>query len=255
MNANRPDNFGIVSLPSLYYFPYLRSTGKPLIGTCVPKTRHEESSLTIFSVMSLLCVRYSGESLWFPKIGSRHLTGRAGGEPLWLRRTAGMRSARLGTHLVVIAALRLWRSPREARSSGVEVKVERDFLAGVVEKVPPFPFDHQDRYRGTAGGFRLLGIDPKTRQFHVLCKLEGEYRDRIGRGKNSAGAPRWKKFRFEVRASIRIEPGNDGTPRFAVTIDDVKREEMKVSRGRSRRSWGASFDLLVTKIAAGKAAS
>ena len=43
-----------------------------------------------------------------------------------------------------------------------EVRLDKDFLAGIVEKLPPSPFEKKGQYRGTVHSYRLLAIDPSA---------------------------------------------------------------------------------------------
>ena len=48
--------------------------------------------------------------------------------------------------------------------AAAEIKLGKDFLGGVVEKLPPTSFDKADKYRGTVHSYRLVAIDPRTPQ-------------------------------------------------------------------------------------------
>jgi hypothetical protein len=156
-------------------------------------------------------------------------------------------------------------APGVARSSA-EVKVDRDFLAGLVEKLPPCPFEKAGRYRGRVDSFRLVAIDPAARQLLVACRVEGEFNERAvvaglarpgPRARQSpATSPeaRWRKFRFDVRMAIGIEPAPDGTPRFRFEVDEVKRRELDGLAGTLAKVMGRHFDQLVTAFADSKAA-
>jgi hypothetical protein len=159
--------------------------------------------------------------------------------------------------------------PPPAAGAAAEVKVDREFLAGIIEKLPPFPFDKADRYHGDAKNFRLEEIDGRHREFRVMCQLEGEYNERaalanlaILPSKPSSPGPRansstarWKDFRFDVHIAINIEPGAEGMPRFKIRVDEVKRREFDGLAGVISKVMGRFFDDLVTKIAAKKIAS
>ena len=49
--------------------------------------------------------------------------------------------------------------------ASAEIKLGKDFLDGIVEKLPPTSFDKADKYRGTVHSYRLVAIDPRTRVF------------------------------------------------------------------------------------------
>jgi hypothetical protein len=140
-----------------------------------------------------------------------------------------------------------------ARSAPAEVKLDRDFLASLVEKLPPCPFQKAGKYRGTVHDCRLLAIDPRTRRFLVTCQVVGDYcppivgaiSDRVD----------WKSYRFDVKAGVNIEPGADGTPRFRVEVEEIKRRELEGFPGTLAKVLGRHFDEIVTKVAAGKAAT
>ncbi len=158
--------------------------------------------------------------------------------------------------LFVIAGALLWL-PGRARAAA-EVKFDTDFLAGVVAKVPPVPFQKEGRYRGKLEAFRLLGIDPRTRRFLIAFQVAGEFHSPLPKSLATVGArndptPEWKNFRFEIRAGVNIEAGASGTPRFQVEVEEVKRKELEGFAGALARVLGKSFDSLVTQVADGKA--
>ena len=129
----------------------------------------------------------------------------------------------------------------------------------VVEKLPPCPFEKPDQYRGTVHTFRLTAIDPQTRRFLVSCQIEGEFHppvtgpisEQVGRSPQTPEG--WRKFRFDVKAKVNLEPGFDGAPRFQIEIDEVKRREIDGFSGVVARLLGQYFDELVTQIAGGRA--
>jgi hypothetical protein len=143
--------------------------------------------------------------------------------------------------------------------AAAEVKLGKDFLDGVVEKLPPVSFEKADKYRGTVHSFRLTTIDPRARQFLVACQIEGEFHppvtgpisERVGRSSQTPQG--WRKFRFDVKARVNIEPGGNGVPRFRIEIDEVKRRELDGFSGVVARFLGQYFDELVTQIASGRA--
>ncbi len=140
-----------------------------------------------------------------------------------------------------------------------ELKLSKDFLGAIVEKLPPCPFDKADRYRGSVHSFRLDAIEPRTRRLLIGCQIEGEFHppvtgpisERTGRSPDTPEG--WRKFRFEVKASVNIEPGANGAPRFRIEIDEVKRRELDGFSGVVARLLGQYFDELVTQIAGGRA--
>jgi hypothetical protein len=145
-----------------------------------------------------------------------------------------------------------------AEGSG-ELKLSKDFLDAIVEKLPPCSFDKADRYRGSVHSFRLNAIEPRTRRLLIGCQIEGEFHapvsgpisERAGRSPDTPEG--WRKFRFEVKASVNIEPGANGAPRFRIEIDEVKRRELDGFSGVVARLLGQYFDVLVTQIAGGRA--
>lgn len=160
----------------------------------------------------------------------------------------------LASAAVVLASGPAWSAP-------AEVRLDRDFLASLVEKLPPCPFQKEGHYRGSAHGCRLVAIDPSSRRFLVACRVEGEFRPPIAgalAGRPARGVPDradWKVFRFDVKAGVNVEPGGDGTPRFRVEVEEIKRRELEGVAGILARFLGRYFDEMVTKIAAGKAAT
>jgi hypothetical protein len=143
--------------------------------------------------------------------------------------------------------------------AAAEVKLGKDFLDGVIEKLPPCPFEKAGKYRGTVHSYRLVAIDQGSRQFLVACQIEGEFHppvtgpisERIGRSPQTPEG--WRKFRFDVKARVNIEPGVDGVPRFRIEIEEVKRRELDGFSGIVAKFLGQYFDELVTQIASGRA--
>ena len=146
-----------------------------------------------------------------------------------------------------------------AGEAAAEIKLGKDFLGGIVEKLPPTTFDKTDKYRGTVHSYRLVAIDPRTRVFLIACQIEGEFRppvagpisERVGRSPQTP--PGWRKFRFDVKARVNIEPGVDGAPRFRIEIDEVKKRELDGFSGVVAKFLGQYFDELVTQLASGRA--
>jgi hypothetical protein len=144
--------------------------------------------------------------------------------------------------------------------AATQVSLDRDFLAGIVEKLPPSPFEKKGQYRGTVHSYRLLGIDQRQRRFLAACQVEGEFRppvagplsEHVSRADDHAKGVR--KFRFEVRAGVNIEAGPDAAPRFRVDVDEIKREQLEGMAGLLAKLLGKYFDDMVTQIADGRAA-
>ena len=145
--------------------------------------------------------------------------------------------------------------------AAAEVKLGKDFLDGVVAKLPPTSFEKADKYRGTVHSYRLIAIDPRTRQFLIACQIEGEFHppvtgpisDRVGRSPQTPEG--WRKFRFDVKTRVNIEPGVDGAPRFKIEIDEVKKRELDGFSGVVAKFLGQYFDELVTQLRQWKSVS
>jgi hypothetical protein len=143
--------------------------------------------------------------------------------------------------------------------AAAEVRLGKDFLDGIIEKLPPVSFEKDGKYRGTVHSYRLVAIDPRIRRLLVSCQIEGAFHppvagpisERVGRGPQTP--PGWRQFRFDVKARVNIEPGVDGVPRFRIEIDEVKRKELEGFSGVLARVLGKYFDELVTQIAGGRA--
>ena len=107
--------------------------------------------------------------------------------------------------------------------------------------------------------YRLIAIDPRTRRFLIACQIEGEFHppvtgpisERVGRSPQTPEG--WRKFRFDVKARVNIEPGLDGAPRFRIEIDEVKKRELDGFSGVVASFLGQYFDELVTQLASGRA--
>ncbi|WP_165226053.1 hypothetical protein [Aquisphaera insulae] len=164
---------------------------------------------------------------------------------------------RLRRSLAVILILTL--APSTARA-GTEVKLDRDYLAGVIEKLPPSPFEKKGQYRGEVNAYRLRAIDPKRRRFLASCQVEGSFTPPAAgpiseRASQSKGHEKGqRKFRFEITAGINVEAGPDGTPRFHVDVEEVKKAELEGLAGLLAKFMGRFFDEMVTQIADGRAA-
>ena len=143
--------------------------------------------------------------------------------------------------------------------AGAEIKLDKDFLAGVIAKLPPAAFQKPDKYRGTIHSYRLVAIDPRARRFLIACQIEGEFHapvngpisDRVARSPQTPEG--WREFRFDVKARVNIEPGADGTPRFRIEIDEVKKRDLDGLSGLLSSFLGQYFDDLVTQIVSGRA--
>ena len=72
----------------------------------------------------------------------------------------------------VLGSLALVSSRIEAAA---EVKLSKDFLDGVVEKLPPCPFDKPNHYRGRVHSFRLNTIDPAIDGFSLLVRSRASF--------------------------------------------------------------------------------
>lgn len=157
----------------------------------------------------------------------------------------------------VMGCASLW--PGRAAEASADVRIDKDFLAGIVAKLPPVAFETQGQLRGMVHDFRLIAIKAHTRQLLVTCRIDGEFRapvngpisDRIARSRQTPEG--WRKFSFDVRARVNVEPGGDATPRFRIGIDEVKRRELDGFSGIIAKVLGQFFDELVTQIANGRA--
>ena len=150
-------------------------------------------------------------------------------------------------------------SASQAAMAAAVVKFDMEFLAGVIEKLPSCSFEKSGQYRGVVHSYKLVGIDPRQRQFLASCQIEGEFHppvtgpisERIGKSEQTPKG--WRRFRFDVKAKVNVEPGAEGAPRFRVEIEEVKRRELEGFSGVVARFLGQYFDELVTQIASGRA--
>jgi hypothetical protein len=154
--------------------------------------------------------------------------------------------------LVGSTVVAVW--PPAACAGSAEVKLDSEYLASLIEKLPPLPFETPGKVRGRVHGCRLVEIEPRTRRFMVACLVDGEYRPPISgplaRWEDDGS---WRRFRFEVRVGINVEPGIDGTPKFHISVEDVRRKELEGLAGTLAKLLGKYFDDVVTRVAAGKA--
>ena len=56
--------------------------------------------------------------------------------------------------------------------AATEVRLDKDFLAAVVEKLPPSPFEKKGQYKGTVHNCRLLAIDASAGGSWQLARLK-----------------------------------------------------------------------------------
>jgi hypothetical protein len=141
-----------------------------------------------------------------------------------------------------------------------EVRLDKDFLAGIAEKLPPSPFEKKGQYKGTVHSYRLLSIDPGRRRLLAACQVEGEFRppvsgplsDHVSRSEGHVNGLR--KFRFDIKAGVNIEAGADGMPHFRVEVEEIKKGELEGFVGLLAKLLGKYFDDMVTQIADGRAA-
>ncbi len=161
--------------------------------------------------------------------------------------------------LRVAACLVVFYLAEQRAGAVTEVRLDKDFLAGIVEKLPPTPFEKKERYRGQVHSYRLLAIDPRRRRFLASCQVEGEFRppvtgpvsERISRSDDHT--PGMRKFRFEITAGVNIESGPDAMPRFRVEVEEVKKAELEGIAGLLAKLLGKFFDDVVTQVADGRA--
>jgi hypothetical protein len=143
--------------------------------------------------------------------------------------------------------------------AAAEVKLDKEFINGVVSKLPPTTFQKADKYHGTVHSFRLVAIDPRTRRFLIACQIEGEFHppvtgpisERVGRSPQTPEG--WRRFHFDVKARLNIEPGLDGVPQFRIEIDEVKKRDLDGFSGVLAKFLGQYFDEVVTQVAGGRA--
>jgi hypothetical protein len=164
--------------------------------------------------------------------------------------------------LLCVAAFAIILFGHARQASAAQVTLEREFLSGVLEKLPPFPFEKEGRYRGVAKDFRFEGIDAARRELRIVCRLDGEYDPKaalasLAKTRNADPKPHadkrgWKDFQFDVRVAINIEPSPAGLPLFRVRVDEVKRREFEGLAGVLAKIMGRFFDELVTKVASKK---
>jgi hypothetical protein len=164
-----------------------------------------------------------------------------------------------GVLLLVFIASPAWSAPSE-------IKLDRGFLDSILGKLPVCPFEKAGQYRGTASAFKLIAIEPKTRQIVVSCEVGGEFDEAsivAGLKPSDRAAikpdaprpgPKWRKFRFTVRVAINIEPSEGGAPRLRFKVEEVRRRELEGVVGPLAKVMGRGFDQIVTTYADKKAA-
>ncbi|MGC8642533.1 MAG: hypothetical protein ACP5XB_21975 [Isosphaeraceae bacterium] len=125
-----------------------------------------------------------------------------------------------GCHLQMALCLLAFSLVESSVQAATEVRLDKDFLAAVVEKLPPSPFEKRGQYKGTVHSYRLLAIDARRRRFLATCQVEGEFRPPVS-GPISEHVSRSdghkegrRKFRFDITTGVNIEAGTDGLPHF-----------------------------------------
>jgi hypothetical protein len=156
--------------------------------------------------------------------------------------------------LIVLAT-----APGRAARASADVRLDRDFIAGIIEKLPPVAFEKPNQYRGYVHGFQLIAIEARSRELLVACKIDGEFRapvngpisDRVARSPQTPEG--WRKFGFDVRARVNVEPAVSAAPRFRIEIEQVKRRDLDGATGLVAKALGQLFDDLITQFANGRA--
>jgi hypothetical protein len=159
----------------------------------------------------------------------------------------------------LIFCLLSFHAPSHKVLAATEVRLDKEFLAGIVEKLPPSLFEKKGQYHGTVHSYRLLAIDPKLRRFLAACQVEGEFRppvagplsEHVSRSDDHARGVR--KFRFAITTGVNIEAGADALPRFWVEVEEIKKEELEGIAGLLAKLLGKYFDDIITQIADGRA--
>ena len=166
---------------------------------------------------------------------------------------------RSGAVPAVVWCLLLFNLPGRSAHAATEVRLDKDFLAGIVEKLPPSPFEKKGQYKGTVHSYRLLAIDPKRRRFLAACQVEGEFRPPVSGplsehvSRSDGHTTRPSKFRFDITTGVNIEAGADAMPRFRVEVEEIKKAELEGIVGLLAKLLGKYFDDMVTQIAEGRA--
>ena len=177
-----------------------------------------------------------------------------------------MRSTRVemkkphGSHLQMVWCFLFFSLLGPSVQAATEVRLDKDFLAAVVEKLPPSPFEKKGQYKGTVHSYRLFAIDAKRRRFLAACQVEGEFRppvtgpisEHVSRSDGHKNGLR--KFRFNITTGVNIEAGTDGMPHFRVEVEEIKKAELEGIVGLLAKLLGKAFDDMVTQIAEGRAA-
>src|SRR3954453_21807275 len=94
--------------------------------------------------------------------------------PVAKTKVKGMHEASRTVYLAIVLTGLLIAG--RAATAATEVRLDRDFMAGVAEKLPPSPFEKKGQYRGKIPSYPLLAIDPNRRRLLATCRAEGEFR-------------------------------------------------------------------------------
>jgi hypothetical protein len=161
------------------------------------------------------------------------------------------------TALGVLAWLAI--APGRSARASADIRLDRDFIAGIIEKLPPVGFEKPNQYHGFVHAFQLIAIEARSRELLVACKIDGEFRapvngpisDRVARSPQTPEG--WRNFGFDVRARVNVEPGVNAAPRFRIEIEQVKRRDLDGATGLVAKALGQLFDDLITQFANGRA--
>ena len=148
----------------------------------------------------------------------------------------------------IVLGILSWASLLHARAAeaSADVRLDKDFIGGILEKLPAATFEQEGQVRGVVHDFRLIAIEARTRQLLVSCQIDGAFHapvnglitDRIARSPQTPEG--WRKFSFDIKARVNIEPGGDAAPRFGSPSMRSSDERWTAWAGFSPGSW-ASF--------------
>ena len=147
--------------------------------------------------------------------------------------------------LGVMGAVSLGHGCRAFASA--DLRLDKDFISGIIEKLPEARFEQEGQLRGTVHGFRLLAIEPRARQLVVACQIEGEFRapvngpitDRIARSRQTPQGLAEIQLRHQGAGSTS-SPAATGARGSGSASTRSNAGSWTASAGSSRRSSASS---------------
>ena len=143
------------------------------------------------------------------------------------------------------------RGRRRPAGQGLHRRDHREAAAGRVRPAGSVPRVRARLPSGCDRGADAAAPGRLQDRRRVPRAVNGPITDRVARSRQTPEG--WRKFGFDVRARINVEPGGDAAPRFRIEIEEVKRRDLDGATGLVAKALGQLFDDIVTQFANGRA--